>query len=97
MFGGMWVAAKFALSGILGPAWIAKLIGVAAAVIGLVSGYLVWHHKVYLKGWNDHATAIAEENAAAVTANRELLNIVRGCKSRGLRFDQTTRQCGGSM
>ena len=93
----IWAAAKVMLSGVLGPAWLAKLIGIGAAVVAVIGAYLVWHHKVYTEGWNDHAAAIAAENTAAVQANTRLLDIARGCKLRGLRFDQTTRQCGRSL
>lgn len=89
----MWIAAKFALSGILGPAWLAKLIGGAVLIVGVFTTYAVWKHKIYLKGWNDHVQAIAEERAEAISKQREVLRSVRDCRTRGLQYDQITNKC----
>lgn len=88
-------AVTFALSGMFGPAWMAKLIGAAAVVAAVLAGYLVWHHHVWQKGWDAHALAIATQDAKAVNATKQLLDTVRSCRTRGLRFNQLTLKCDG--
>jgi hypothetical protein len=79
----------------LGPKWLFKLGAIAAAAVGLVIAYGIWHHKVYMRGWNDHEAAIVRQDKKAIDAALAKRGVFNDCDARGLHWDQTTGQCSG--
>lgn len=67
----------------------------AALALALVTGYGVWHHKIYMKGWNAHEAAIVREDKRAVDAALAKRSVFNDCRDRGLQWDTATGKCAG--
>jgi hypothetical protein len=74
---------------------LAQLGAVAAVLLGLATTYGVWHHKVYMKGWNAHEAAIVREDKRAVDAALAKRGVFNDCRDRGLRWSTVTGKCEG--
>lgn len=79
----------------LGPQAIFKLAAIAAGLVAVVIAYGIWHHKVYMEGWNAHEAAIVRQDKKAIDAALAKRGAFNDCAARGLRWDQTTGKCVG--
>lgn len=78
-----------------GMSMIGKLIAVAVVVGSLLTAYGVWRHTIYMKGWRAHEAAIARQDARTIAATKRARDVFNDCRAHGLRWDQSTGQCGG--
>jgi ABC-type amino acid transport system permease subunit len=83
------------LTGMLGPQYLFKLGAIAAGLVALVIAYGIWHHHVYMEGWNAAINAVARQDAKAIAAAKAGRDAFNKCRDSGLRWDQSTGQCGG--
>lgn len=74
---------------------LAQLGSIAALGFALVTGYGIWHHKVYMKGWKAHEAAIVRQDEKAINAALKKRGVFDDCRTRGLRWDVTTGECSG--
>lgn len=65
--------------------------GTVIAVLGIAYG--VWHHKVWERGYARAIADIAQQDQRAINRASQARSIVLDCKSRGLRWDQSTGIC----
>lgn len=65
--------------------------GVALAVIG--TAYGVWHHTIWKRGYDRAIADIALQDEKAIKRASSARSVVLDCKSRGLRWDQSTGIC----
>jgi hypothetical protein len=72
-----------------------RLATFAGLALALVTTYGIWHHKVYMKGWDAHEAAIVREDKRAIDAALAKRSVFNDCRDRGLRWDQSTGQCEG--
>lgn len=83
------------LSSILGPQWIFKVGAIAAALVALVIGYGIWHHKVYMEGYNAYKALIIANDTKTIKDALDARSVRNDCVTRGLRWDVTTGKCSG--
>jgi len=78
-----------------GASLTTKLIsaGVVLAVVGIAYG--VWHKTVWERGYARAIADIARQDEKAIKRASEARSAVLDCRARGLRWDQSTGQCGG--
>jgi hypothetical protein len=74
--------------------WFAQAGAVVAILAGLGTGYGIWHHKVYMKGYRAHETLIIKNDARAVGSALKKRATRNDCLARGLRWEVTTGKCG---
>jgi hypothetical protein len=67
--------------------------GTVLAVLGIAYG--VWHHKVWERGYAKAIADIAQQDERAINRASQARSVVLDCRSRGLRWDQSTGQCDG--
>lgn len=78
-----------------GASLVTKLIAGAALLAALGITYGVWHHRVYMGGYNDALAAIAKQDDKAIKAASSMRNAFLDCRARGLRWDQSSGECLG--
>jgi hypothetical protein len=74
---------------------LAQLGSIALLLTALGTGYGIWHHKVYVKGWKAHEAAIVREDDKVVASALKKRNARRECIDGGLRWDVITGKCQG--
>lgn len=72
---------------------ITKLITVGVLAVSLLAAYGVWHHKVYMKGWNAAIAAIGAEDSKAIADATARRSAFKACREQGKRWDQVTGAC----
>lgn len=65
--------------------------GTVIAVLGIAYG--VWHHTVWERGYAKAIADIAQQDQKAINRASSARSVVLDCKSRGLRWDQSTGLC----
>lgn len=83
----------FGAIGALG--WGTKLAMAGALFLALATAYGVWHHTVWERGYARAISDIARADGKAVKRATDARNAIVDCRSRGLRWDQSTGQCSG--
>lgn len=83
------VAIKTALAAV---SWT-KMAMIVGAVFTVIAAYAVWHHKIYMRGWNGAIAAIAAQDASAIADAQRKRNAFKACREMDKRWDQTTGAC----
>jgi hypothetical protein len=78
-----------------GMSLVARLITIGVIITTLGGIYAGWHIHVYRNGYRAAIAAIAKEDAKAVARATEFRSVLRDCRARGLRWDQSTGKCDG--
>lgn len=80
----------------LGPQWIFKLAAIAAGLAAIVIAYGIWHHKIYMEGYNAHKALIIANDERTVGEALAGRSVYDDCVNvRKLRWDTATGQCSG--
>lgn len=74
---------------------LTKLIVVGSIALSLVATYGVWHYHVWSNGYDKALSDIASQDKKAVAKATSYRNVFLECRTRGLRWDQSTGKCGG--
>jgi hypothetical protein len=78
-----------------GASMLTKLIAIGSIVIALGTGYGLWHHHVWSKGYVRALTDIAKQDKKAIAIAKQYRSAAADCDGRGLRWDQSTGKCEG--
>lgn len=84
---------RLAMTAFGGAGLITKLITVGVLLASLLAAYGVWHHAVYMKGWNGALAAIARQDSKAIADATKLRSAFKACRDAGRKWDQTTGGC----
>lgn len=76
-----------------GLSFSTKLIAAGVIVLGLVTAYGVWHHRVYREGYDAAIAAIAREDGKAIKRALEARGKLKDCQDLSRTWDQTTGRC----
>lgn len=71
----------------------AKCVAIVVFVVSTTGAYWVGHHGEYRRGYDAAISAIAEEDAAAITRATEMRSAWRSCRARNGQWDQSTGEC----
>lgn len=72
---------------------VTKLLVAAGLIAAALTAYGVWHHKVYMEGWNDHLAAVVRGDAKTIAAAWEKRSKFNECRAQKLAWDQVTGAC----
>ena len=70
-----------------------RIVVVAGVVVATLTGYGVWHHKVFNSGWNAAIAAIAAQDRRAIDAARSARANWRACVDSDGVWNASTGQC----
>lgn len=73
--------------------WAMKAGMLIALIVSLGTVYGIWHHKVWERGYARAIADIAQQDQKAINRASSARSVVLDCKSRGLRWDQSTGIC----
>lgn len=95
------IAALLSTLGITSRLWQAVAMAGAVVVVAgaLLGGYLTWKNSIWKEGhdagYTEAINAIAAQDGRAIGAAKDARVRVHDCRARGLRFKQSTGECGG--
>jgi hypothetical protein len=75
--------------------WFVQAGAIVAVIAAVMTGYGIWHHKIYMKGWNAHEMAIVREDKRAVDGALAKRAVRDDCINRGLHWSTVTGECEG--
>lgn len=73
--------------------WGMRIAAVVGPLLVLGTGYAVWHHQIYQRGYDKAISDIAEENSEAIGQAVERRKPWKECRDRGGVWSQSTRTC----
>lgn len=86
---------QIALAALSATGLTTKLIMGAVLLASVGIAYGLWHHTIWQRGYDRAIADIARQDEKAIRAASTARSAVLDCKSRGLRWDQSTGQCAG--